>query len=85
MTPEHTLRLECLKLAMAQAAGLPRQLQPEPDQIVGAAATFAAFVTGGVKAPPEPVEPGSMAEAIEALRREVPGMVRDAMGAAYDP
>lgn len=93
MTPDQ-IRLECLKLAMnpllyqAKPPTYSQFVSPTdatPAKVLDAARQFAAFAIGGAKPAPEPVEPGSMAEAIDALRREVPGIVRDTISADFEP
>jgi hypothetical protein len=92
------IRLECLRLAMSLAKERPSRppsvntvgvtfepawIPPTPAQVIRMALDFEAFVTGQSKPAPEP---GAIAKAIDdVLRNKVPSLVKDAMGAAYDP
>ncbi len=99
MTPPEETRLECLKLALSLAKERPSyspnlnvagglghitHAPPTAAQVVSMADAFEAFVTKRAVDPWN--EPGAIAKAIDdVLRNKVPSLVKDAMGAAYDP
>ena len=85
MSPDE-IRLECLKLVLVHA--VPERGSKAvayAGEVIETAGRFATFVTGQPATAAEPVEPGSMAEAIDALRREVPPLVRKTMAENYEP